>query len=503
MTATIAASIAIPAWAGPGKGSFAPVWPSTYALLDRLSPSHPLKVSFSMVGVDRDTKVTVALRAGSRDSPTYATYDMAPTSDTTYSYNWQTIVPSFDIEAHPGVNFLEFTYADPRSGKSGTAWQQFDSCYETVFVDYKSTPEHVDLDRPNLSLTGRLVSIKSKDAPQLPLKGVTIDVNDAAGSTVVTADDGTFKVDSKIAGAAVIPRLTSRAGGLVCSIEAYPRPYIIDTQPSQLTGQLIYPKDAAGRPIMTRGTEVTVTGKLTRTGAAGQVPLGGYRIGLELVYERLGNVMTKADGSYEFKAKLTKDGALSVFAGGYSSPDGWDETILPSTVQLGQVKLTEPTTQPPATQPTGSQTPSTSPAPTLSTSPAPTPSTSPAPTPSMSPAPVPTKPAPQPAKRIATRFVKVNAGPEPVRKGRKLTVKGALQAKDRTVWRALDHHRVYVWFKAKGTKKWTRVAVTTTNDKGLIQKSFKAKKDGSWRLSFTADKLFLGTVSGWDYVDVR
>ncbi|MFP3968268.1 hypothetical protein SMC26_38640 [Actinomadura fulvescens] len=104
--------------------------------------------------------------------------------------------------------------------------------------------------------------------------------------------------------------------------------------------------------------------------------------------------------------------------------------------------------------------------------------------------------------KYRTAFASLNASPEPVRKGRTLTVSGRL---NRLVgsWKPAGGATVYVYFKAKGSSKWTRMAVVKTGRGGWFRKGFKASRDGTWLATYKGGLTDLGVWSPSDYVDVR
>ncbi|MER7749850.1 HtaA domain-containing protein [Streptomyces bacillaris] len=104
--------------------------------------------------------------------------------------------------------------------------------------------------------------------------------------------------------------------------------------------------------------------------------------------------------------------------------------------------------------------------------------------------------------KLRTSVSGFNASPEPVRKGRTITVKGTLRTLDGS-WKNTSGHSVDILFQAKGSKKWSRLATVRTNGKGVFTKGFTAKQDGTWKAQFKATSARLGTTSGGDYVDVR
>ncbi|MFD0426529.1 HtaA domain-containing protein [Streptomyces parvus] len=104
--------------------------------------------------------------------------------------------------------------------------------------------------------------------------------------------------------------------------------------------------------------------------------------------------------------------------------------------------------------------------------------------------------------RLRTAVSGFNASPEPVRKGRTITVKGTLRSLDGT-WKNTSGQSVSILFKADGSSKWSKLATVKTNSKGVFSKGFTAKKDGTWKAQFTATSSRLGTTSSGDRVDVR
>ncbi|MFI1015910.1 HtaA domain-containing protein [Streptomyces sp. NPDC020965] len=104
--------------------------------------------------------------------------------------------------------------------------------------------------------------------------------------------------------------------------------------------------------------------------------------------------------------------------------------------------------------------------------------------------------------KLRTEIAGFNAKPEPVRKGKPITVTGTLRSLDGT-WKATSGQSLTILFKADGAKTWTKQSTTRTNSKGVFSKAFTAKKDGSWKAEFKATSVRLGSSSGSDRVDVR
>ncbi|MGC5533392.1 HtaA domain-containing protein [Streptomyces sp. SR-10] len=104
--------------------------------------------------------------------------------------------------------------------------------------------------------------------------------------------------------------------------------------------------------------------------------------------------------------------------------------------------------------------------------------------------------------KLRTAVSGFNASPEPVRKGRIITVKGTLRSLDGT-WKNASGQSVIILFKADGSSKWSKLATVRTNGKGVFSKGFTAKKDGTWKAQFKATSSRLGTIGSGDRVDVR
>jgi hypothetical protein len=101
-----------------------------------------------------------------------------------------------------------------------------------------------------------------------------------------------------------------------------------------------------------------------------------------------------------------------------------------------------------------------------------------------------------------TRIVGFDAGPEPVKKGRTLTVGGTLQWYAKT-WHPLNGVNVTVYFKRSGSKSLAKMATVTSDRSGRWQKKFKAAKDGTWYAVARAEDPYLPIATSGDYVDVR
>ncbi|MCX5141978.1 MULTISPECIES: calcium-binding protein [unclassified Streptomyces] len=106
-------------------------------------------------------------------------------------------------------------------------------------------------------------------------------------------------------------------------------------------------------------------------------------------------------------------------------------------------------------------------------------------------------------QRAATQSV--NASPEPVRKGKTLTVTGKLA---RASWDDFKYHgytaqSVRLQFCKKGSKTYTTVKTVKTNSTGSLKTTVKASADGYWRYSFAGTATTPAATSAADFVDVK
>lgn len=99
----------------------------------------------------------------------------------------------------------------------------------------------------------------------------------------------------------------------------------------------------------------------------------------------------------------------------------------------------------------------------------------------------------------------VNASPEPVRKGKTITVTGWLS---RANWDDFKYHGytnqpVKLQFRKKGSSTYTTVKTVRTNNKGDAKTTVKATVDGYWRYSFAGTSTTPAATATGDYVDVK
>ncbi|WP_340379852.1 hypothetical protein U5640_30950 [Streptomyces sp. SS7] len=101
--------------------------------------------------------------------------------------------------------------------------------------------------------------------------------------------------------------------------------------------------------------------------------------------------------------------------------------------------------------------------------------------------------------------VTVNASPEPVRKGRTITVTGKLT---RANWETGTYagyrgQSVKLQFRKKGSSTYTTVKTVTSGRGGTLRTTVKATKDGYFRYVFAGTGTTGPSTAAGDFVDVR
>ncbi|MFK0171252.1 DUF5707 domain-containing protein [Streptomyces sp. NPDC090306] len=100
----------------------------------------------------------------------------------------------------------------------------------------------------------------------------------------------------------------------------------------------------------------------------------------------------------------------------------------------------------------------------------------------------------------------VNASPEPVARGRTITVAGKLSRA--SWWDDLAYHGyadqpVKLQFRKAGTTTYTTVKTIRSSSTGTLRTTVKAAADGYWRYWFPGTKTTAATKAAGDYVDVH
>ncbi|WP_353943950.1 calcium-binding protein [Streptomyces sp. HUAS MG91] len=116
--------------------------------------------------------------------------------------------------------------------------------------------------------------------------------------------------------------------------------------------------------------------------------------------------------------------------------------------------------------------------------------------------------APENAKTFSVkRYAKLstNATPEPIAKGKTLTVKGALTRAnwDTSKYAGYTKQKVTLQFRKKTSSNYTTLKTVTSDTKGNLSTTVKASADGYFRYKFAGTSTTPAVTSTSDFVDVR
>lgn len=101
-------------------------------------------------------------------------------------------------------------------------------------------------------------------------------------------------------------------------------------------------------------------------------------------------------------------------------------------------------------------------------------------------------------------FTGFNASPEPVRHGKKITVKGTLKGLTASgSRRGLPGTKVTILFKPQGSSSYRAVKVTRTAGGGAFKVKLTAKRSGTWKAVFDGNGVHAGATSAGDRVAVQ
>ncbi|WP_327296883.1 DUF5707 domain-containing protein [Streptomyces sp. NBC_01197] len=109
----------------------------------------------------------------------------------------------------------------------------------------------------------------------------------------------------------------------------------------------------------------------------------------------------------------------------------------------------------------------------------------------------------QHVQRASTQTV--NAAPEPVKKGKTITVTGKLA---RANWETYKYQGyvgqpVKLQFRKKNSNTYTTVKTLKTNSTGNLTTTVKAVEDGYWRYNFAGTTTTPAAIATGDFVDVK
>ena len=104
-----------------------------------------------------------------------------------------------------------------------------------------------------------------------------------------------------------------------------------------------------------------------------------------------------------------------------------------------------------------------------------------------------------------TYFTAFNASPEPVVKGRPITVTSTLKMADwdNNRYVAVRYGYVKVQFKRAGSSTWSTVKTVQSSSTGSVRTTVTARYDGAWRMQYAGNSYRAGATSSGDNVDVR
>jgi hypothetical protein len=99
----------------------------------------------------------------------------------------------------------------------------------------------------------------------------------------------------------------------------------------------------------------------------------------------------------------------------------------------------------------------------------------------------------------------VNASPEPVKKGRTITVKGALTRAnwETGAYAGYTNQNVTLQFKKKGTSTYSNVKTIKSGSAGALKTTVTAKYDGYYRFVFAGTSTTPAVKAAGDYIDVQ
>ncbi|WP_328451227.1 hypothetical protein OG780_23540 [Streptomyces sp. NBC_00386] len=99
----------------------------------------------------------------------------------------------------------------------------------------------------------------------------------------------------------------------------------------------------------------------------------------------------------------------------------------------------------------------------------------------------------------------VNAAPEPVKKGKTVTVTGALTRAnwDNAKYQGYTGQSVKLQFRKKGSTTYTTLKTVKTDSSGNLKTTTTATADGYFRYSFAGTSTTPAVSAGGDYVDVQ
>ncbi|MCX4675211.1 calcium-binding protein [Streptomyces sp. NBC_01433] len=98
-----------------------------------------------------------------------------------------------------------------------------------------------------------------------------------------------------------------------------------------------------------------------------------------------------------------------------------------------------------------------------------------------------------------------NASPEPVKKGKTITVTGKLTRAnwETGTYKGYSKQSVKLQFRKKNSKTYTTIKTIKSSSTGALKTTVKATVDGYWRYSFGGTSSTPAVSAGADYLDVK
>ncbi|GAA0267836.1 hypothetical protein GCM10009527_075140 [Actinomadura nitritigenes] len=500
------------------------------ATLDRLAPDRVVVLTLTAKSAGGVTDVTASLHYPSTSGAAYDTVRFTRVAGTDQDGTWQAAYHT-DIARHPRANYVNalVTTAD---GATASTWAKFNDCYETSITDLVAEPSVIDADHSDVTVHGRLMVQKSREAAPEPVPDAEI-IGDGGALGTQAGPDGSFTFTSR----GRFPVTASYgADGPNCAAGQVTG-VTVAKQATELSARM-----TTAQPVAT-GTDVAVQGRLLRHGAAGLVPAPGVQltavIGAGATAENIPLGPTAADGTFTSHFAADRPGPLTVVAssdpfledartaagmldvrrptvitdmkltpnpGRYGQPLSISGRLgaLPGALAIGSAPLVAEFSANGKTgwAAAGSGKTASNGLFRLTTGAAKRDGywrvryAGDSAYMALTGKPVDVD------VRYGTSIAGFNASPEPVAKGKTLTVKGQL-------FRYMDKKlpgpgaSVYLYFQAKGSSTWTQMAVVKTASSGWFGKTFKASKDGTWMAAYKGSSTYLASNKPTDYVDVR
>jgi hypothetical protein len=510
--------------ARPASGDVSYLW--AHSTLDQLSPDHRVTITVEARSAQGITAVRATLHHLTSTAPPFAVVEnFALTAGTAQDGTWEAAYP-LAIEDHPGRVFVGIEAVDD-AGSSRTYLNSFNSCYKSSFTEFTASPATIDIDHSEVTVRGRLTYLTSAASDPRPVAGATVWRFADADSKITTDSEGRFAITVRDMPRIIIQALAS---GPVC-VYGRDANVTVNRQATRLSAAIVTPQ-----PV-TPGAQVTVEGKVIREAATGlppavDVPIHAY---LDLDSETsvvvlASDVPTRSDGTFSLSFAAPHSGTVTIIANetGFLEGDrtdigqldaryrtsisGFDAAPEPvgkgSTLTLtGKLGVTgQPVSfyfrRYGSTTWTYKGRATTDQSGAFRTSYVADVDGTWEARYAGDATHLPTTASDYVDVKYRTSISSFNAAPEPVAKGKTITVSGKLN-RYVSAWGPLGGKTVYIYFRPYGATAWSYMGVATSDKFGTWHRGFKASRDGTWYAKYKGSDTYLPVTSGGDYVDVR